>query len=269
MCVQDNVGADAPLRLTRAQSRAVDRYAIDVLGLPGLVLMENAGINAAGAVFDVLRGEFVVDGDSARVAVLCGGGNNGGDGYVIARQLLSWGVPTRVYSVKPVEALTGDAAVNAAAWVALGQRVMLIDDPVGLGEAVGEWRETHVIVDALLGTGLSAERGPIRAEVAAAIEAVAGLVAGGSVSGDDAVRGLPGFRGRVVAVDVPSGLDVDSGQAVGSAVRADLTVTFVAEKAGFAMDTAAEYLGRVVSADIGLPPSAIEAALEWGTKHVR
>lgn len=262
MSVQDTADPPPPHRLTRAQCRAVDRYAVEVLGLPGLVLMENAGINAAGAVFDVLRAEFVVDGDSARVAVLCGGGNNGGDGYVIARQLMSWGVPCRVYSTKPVAQLTGDAAVNAAAWVALGQRVMVIDEAVGLAEAAAEWRDAQVLVDALLGTGFSAKLAPMRDELAAVIGAVNTLVAEGQAGWETA------FRGRVVAVDVPSGLDADTGAAGGeAAVRADLTVTFVAEKTGFAAETASPYLGKVVTADIGLPASAIEAALAWGTRH--
>ncbi|MEL7087165.1 MAG: NAD(P)H-hydrate epimerase, partial [Planctomycetota bacterium] len=163
----------------------MDRYAIEVLGLPGVVLMENAGINAAGAVFDVLRDEFLLDEDSARVAVLCGGGNNGGDGYVIARQLLGWGVPTRVYSTKPIDGLSGDAAVNARAWVALGQPVMLIDDAVGLTQAVEEWREVHVVVDALLGTGFVPAQRPMRDDLAAVIGALNAMVA----DADAEVRG--------------------------------------------------------------------------------
>lgn len=260
--IPENVGGLQNFRgLTRAQSRAVDRYAIEVLGIPGVVLMENAGINAAGAVVDVLKKQFIVDEGSARVAILCGGGNNGGDGYVVARQLLSWGLSPRVYGVKPVEGLSGDAAVNAAAWVGLGQNITRIDDPAGLATSAERWRGDHVVVDALLGTGFGAEHGAMRGPTAAVVAAVNGLTApapGTALgSGEADFRG----RGRVVALDVPSGLDADTGRAVGEAIKADLTVTFVAEKAGFAKPGAGVYLGKVVAADIGLPASAVAAAL--------
>ena len=257
MSVQDNVGQDSPLRLTRAQSRAVDQYAVEVLGLPGLVLMENAGINAAGAVFDVLQSNFMVDEDSARVAVLCGGGNNGGDGYVAARHLAAWGVPVQLYAVKPPEALKGDAAVMAGAWTRGGGRVESLSSPEEVAEAAREWMACHVVVDAMLGTGFGAECGVVRGVIAAAIGALNGLLDEGSSSPDHA------FRGRVVSLDVPSGLDADTGAAVGDAVRADKTVTFVAEKAGFADPAAEAFLGQVVIAEIGLPPSAVAAAQAW------
>ena len=257
----------ADLCLTRSQARAVDRYAAKVLGLPTVVLMENAGINAAGVVVDLLRREFVVDAESARVAVLCGGGSNGGDGYVVARQLKGFGLRPRVYSTHDPERLSGDAATNAAAWIALGDadggrrgRVMRIDDPVGLAQAASEWRGCHVVVDALLGTGYSADRGPLKDTAAAVVEAVNSLTPESRAGSEPA----EGFGGRVVALDVPSGLDADTGRpGHASAVRADVTVTFVAPKAGYSREGAEAYLGRVVVADIGVPESAVHAALAW------
>ncbi|MEM6460194.1 MAG: NAD(P)H-hydrate epimerase [Planctomycetota bacterium] len=245
----DREAGGAPRRLTRAEAAAVDRYAIEVLGLPGLVLMENAGLNAAGAVFDELRRWFVVDEGTARVAVVCGGGNNGGDGYVVARQLTSWGLQgVEVVAVKPVDELTGDAAVNAVAWTRLGGRVWGWHEQRDAAEAAV--RGAHVAVDALLGTGYRAAAGPLRPATAAAVALLN-------------ERGEGDGR-RVVCLDLPSGLDADTGAVAESgAVAADVTVSFVAEKAGFAAGEAGAYLGRVVLADIGLTAAAVAAALRW------
>lgn len=252
---EDRHADDSPIRLTRKQASAVDRYAIDVLKLPGVVLMENAGINAAAVVMDVLRGGLLEADDGladwelpgATVAIVCGGGNNGGDGYVVARQLMGWGVSPVVYAVKRIEELRGDAAVNAGAWQKLGGAVVPAWDEALVQAAAGEWAACHVVVDAILGTGFGVEKGEVRGAAAAAIGAMNQLT--------------PGSGARVVALDLPSGLDADTGQAVGDAVRADLTVTFVAEKAGFGTVGVGDCTGKIVIADIGLPESAVAAAL--------
>lgn len=271
---------DNAVGLTREQSRAVDRHAMEVLGIPGVVLMENAGINAAGAVFDVLREAFgfEVDEADAKIAVVCGGGNNGGDGYVVARQLKCWGMSPVVYAAKPVEALTGDARVMGEAWVRCGGAVVAMGQESAVAAAGQAWSASHVVVDALLGTGYGAEKGALRGVMGAAVREMGRLVeadAGvrddfrgdsrGDLRGDSRsdFRGdfRGGFRGRVVALDVPSGMDADTGEAVGGVcVAADLTVTFVAEKAGFGEEVAGKWLGRVVTADIGVPWSAVAAA---------
>ncbi|MEM1108792.1 MAG: NAD(P)H-hydrate epimerase [Planctomycetota bacterium] len=249
---------DAPVRLTRAQSRAVDRYAIETLGIPGVVLMENAAINAAGAVFDVLREafEFEVDEENARIAIVCGGGNNGGDGYVVARQLKCWGLSPVVNAVKRPEELTGDARVMADAWLNCGGQIVPAWEPSYVERLRAEWSTAHVIVDALLGTGFGIEKGGLRGVMASVVGAIAELV--------DEQSGVRGFRGRVVALDVPSGMDADTGEVAGSdgkgAVRADLTVTFVSEKTGFGVAGSERWLGRVVTADIGLPWDVVTTA---------
>ena len=139
---------------------------------------------------------------------------------------------------------------------------MRIDDPVGLAEAAAEWRGCHVLVDALLGTGYGAGRGPLRESMAAVVEAVNRLTEEAG-EGTDAGGG-GGFGGHVVSLDVPSGLDADTGEpGRGLAVRADVTVSFVASKAGYAAAGAGAYLGRVVVADIGVPESAVRSALAW------
>lgn len=244
----DRPGDDpqATPRLTRQQARAIDRYAMEILGLPGLVLMENAGINASGAIFDLLSERYIIDEDSAAVAILCGGGNNGGDGYVVARQLHAWGLTPTVYALKPVSDLAGDAAVNAMVCQRLGLPIVELPDVLSVDRYSAVWQRAHLVVDAMLGTGFGGEM-RVREPLASAILAVNDL-AGPSI----------------VSLDVPSGLDCDTGRPSGPdeaplAVRADLTVTFVAKKVGFDDPQAKGYLGKVVTADIGLPHSVIDA----------
>ncbi|MEO1236853.1 MAG: NAD(P)H-hydrate epimerase [Planctomycetota bacterium] len=242
---RDGPPDDKAFTLTRAQARAVDGYAIERAGVPGLVLMENAAINVAGVVMDVLREHYVVDADSARVAVVCGGGNNGGDGYAVARQLASFGLSPTVTAVSDPARLTGDAAAMHRAWLGVGGGVTPALETAAVEAAACGWAEAHVVVDAVLGTGYGEERGAMRPTAAAAVAAINQKT-----------------TGHVVAVDVPSGLDADTGRpAAGSdAVRADVTVSFLAEKAGFAVPGAGGYLGRVVLADIGLPEAVWRAA---------
>jgi NAD(P)H-hydrate epimerase len=206
--------------LLRSEVRELDRRAIEEFGVPGVVLMENAG---RGTVELLLR-----LGVSGPVAVCCGKGNNGGDGFVIARHLDNHGMPVRVLLFVRPEEIAGDAAVNYE--ILRRSEVPVVNQPESIGEA--EW-----IVDALLGTGLS---GTVRPPFAEAIEAI------------------NSHGARVLAVDIPSGLDCDSGQPLGVPVRADHTATFVAEKAGFALPGASAWLGKVHVVDIGAPRVLIE-----------
>ena len=232
-----------PAALTREEVRRVDRYAIEHLGLPEAVLMENAGINAAGAIFDEMREYGSRGGAAAEAIIFCGGGNNGGDGYVIARHLDAWGLSPTVYAVADPAKLDGAAAVNYRACRAIGLPVTELLDEASLEQQAAAWGGASVLVDAILGTGFTGTVREPQASVIRRINAVAGP--------------------RVVAIDVPSGLDCDTGEASpdGSTVQADLTVTFVARKRGFDAAAAGRYLGRVVLADIGLPDHAVRAAL--------
>jgi NAD(P)H-hydrate epimerase len=245
--LEDN--AEWPERLTRDQLRAVDRYAIGVCGVPGVVLMENAGLNAAGAAVDLLRREFVIDEDSARVTIVCGGGNNGGDGYVIARHLLGWGLRPAVVAVKAPKELTGDAATMCQAWTGCGGEIFAAERPEQIDELRADWARQHLLIDAVLGSGFSAEHGPLREPQAAAIGAMNAAGERGAV--------------KVLAVDLPSGLDCDTGISAEpcGAVRADLTVSFVGEKVGFGALGSAHFIGQVVLADIGLPAAVVARAL--------
>lgn len=237
------------MRLTRDQIREVDRLAIEELGIPGVVLMENAGRHAADAVLDLLaHAEQLVAAD-ARVAIVCGGGNNGGDGYVIARHLHNAGVKhVDALATRPLDDLHGDTLIHART----AERMGLVTT-VASSDALGKWFEKgatpHVVVDALLGTGF---QGQPRHDAATIIDAINTAKEAGAF---------------ILAVDVPSGFDCQTGEAPGPAVMADLTVTFVAEKIGFATSGAQTWLGQVVVAEIGAPPELIQSVLR-AANHV-
>jgi len=226
-----------PLRpLSRAEVRSIDATAADEIGLPTLVLMENAGRGAA----ERLRPRL---GPGARVAIACGPGNNGGDGGVVARHLDSWGVAVRVLWFVPPDRLRGDAATQheILARSGIDQRVVADGDDLD-----SLWRDADWVVDALLGTGLDREvGGPIAAAIAS----------------------LNGSGRPVLALDLPSGLDADSGRPRGAAVVATLTATFVAPKLGFSAPGASRFTGEVQVVEIGVPARTL-AAFEARTEAI-
>lgn len=231
------------MRLTRDQIREVDRLAIEELGIPGAVLMENAGRHTADAVLDLLEHTEQIVAADARVAIVCGGGNNGGDGFVIARHLHNAQVrQVDTLATKPLNELAGDALIHARVADRMGL-VTPLTDPDAFRRWFDERPNLHVVVDALLGTGF---RGRVRDDVAAKIDTI------------NTAKQRGAF---VVAVDVPSGFDCETGEAAGPAVLADLTMTFVAEKVGFAAHHAETWLGQVVVVDIGAPPELIRRVL--------
>ncbi len=208
--------------LTRAQARAFDRWAIEEMGIPSLVLMENAGRNCAA----VLREQGI----RGPVVVCCGKGNNGGDGLVIARHLRNAGAAVSVLLFARPEELTADAAVHWRITQKLAlpaQSMPSLDEP----RLVSELSRADWVVDALFGTGLT---GPVRAPF------------------DRIIACINASPARVLAVDIPSGLDADTGTPLGPTVRAQHTVTFVAPKRGYANPAAAVWLGQVHVADIGV-----------------
>ena len=213
----------------------MDRAAIDVLGIPGVILMENAGRNCADAIEEFLG--FSSGQAGRNVAIVAGPGNNGGDGYVIARHLAMRGFRVVTFIICPAEKISGDAAVNLRAITALQHdiRFLTSEQLGGLSVSLGEF---DVVVDAVGGTGI---RGALRGDAALAVEQI----------------NLAGRR--VVAVDIPTGLDCDTGAADGPVVRAELTVTFVAAKRGFDQVRAGEYTGKVVVADIGIPADLVRS----------
>jgi NAD(P)H-hydrate epimerase len=211
----------SPTYLTRAQVRDIDRKAIEEFGVPGVVLMENAGRGAAELLLSL--------GANGTVVICCGKGNNGGDGFVVARHLDNRGIPVRVLLFAHPEEITGDAAINYRILQLSGLHLRNQPD---LAELESELATAAWVVDALFGTGLS---GPVRPPLDLVIAAV-------NASGK-----------AVLAVDIPSGLDCDTGLSLGKTIRATHTATFVAPKAGFANPGAQEWLGRVHVVDIGAP----------------
>jgi NAD(P)H-hydrate epimerase len=207
--------------LTRQHVRDIDRRAIEEFGVPGVVLMENAGRGAAEILLSL--------GATGPVAVCCGKGNNGGDGFVIARHLDLHNVAVRVLLFAEPASLTGDAAINYRILERSHLPILVQPDPATV---TAELAAAAWVVDALFGTGLT---GPLKAPFDAVVDAIN-------------ASGKP-----VLAVDIPSGIDCDTGQPLGRAVRAAHTVTFVAEKAGFADPAARAWLGQVHVASIGAP----------------
>ncbi len=214
--------------MTRDQIREVDRTAIEDYGIPGVVLMENAGRSTTRVVLDLLD-----DASDAPVVIVCGAGNNGGDGFVIARHLHNDGVGVEILLAVDPEKLKGDARVNYEIARKMDLPMQTVTDEAKIAQAAAKLGDCRVIVDALLGTGFHGEVRPPFDAIIRAINEAEGP--------------------RVVAVDVPSGLDCDAGEPSNATVRADVTVTFVAPKTGFSKDSAREYVGDLVAVDIGAP----------------
>jgi hydroxyethylthiazole kinase-like uncharacterized protein yjeF len=214
--------------LTTQQIRELDVLAIEHVGIPGIVLMENAGRHAADFIYGTL-----VDPAAERVTILCGAGNNGGDGLVIARHLHNAGVRLDVVLALSPEKLRGDAGTNLHILERMGLEFVRAFEPDGLDRARAAIRDADAIVDALLGTGST---GAPRGVLAALVEAA---------------NAAP--RARRIAVDIPSGLDADRGTVCEPCFRAAATVTMVAPKVGFGTPAARAVVGRVVVVDIGSP----------------
>jgi NAD(P)H-hydrate epimerase len=223
--------------LTRDAARELDRRAIDDVGVPSLVLMENAGRACADAAIEMLDARPRRTGPTI---VLVGPGNNGGDGLVIARTLSNRGRSARVVFAGARENLergTPDFRTNLALWRAHGGAVRVAVSPDEIAALRAELGEAALVVDALFGTGLVR---PLLAPYPALFAAVR-------------ASGAP-----VLAVDLPSGLDADTGAILGAALQADVTVTFVAEKVGLRLGEGPRLAGAVRVAEIGVPRFLLE-----------
>lgn len=219
--------------LTRIQSRNVDQIAMETLGMPGIVLMENAGRSAASHLLPRLKQPF------GSVGCVCGRGNNGGDAYVLARHLANHGVPVTLYTTGMPPG-GSDASTQADMARRIGLPMVTLETAAQLGQHAHAWAQHAVLVDALLGTGF---RGPVRPFLASVINAI-------NQCSDP----------QIVALDLPSGFDADAGACGDTVVVADMTITFAAEKVAFAQAGAQRWVGKVVVADIGVPPWVIESA---------
>jgi ADP-dependent NAD(P)H-hydrate dehydratase / NAD(P)H-hydrate epimerase len=209
--------------LSRAQSRQLDEVASVELGVPALILMENAGRGAA----EVILASFPA---VRRVVVVCGRGNNGGDGFVVARRLLTLGLAVRVVCVYAGNELDGDADLCARAFAGAGG-VVVWDSSDEAQALQVELVAAELVVDAVFGTGLTR---PLAGRLARAVEH------------------LNTAQRPIVALDVPSGLNADTGKVLGAAVRAAVTVTFNTHKLGLLTQLGREHAGQVVVGDIGV-----------------
>jgi len=230
--------------LTAEEMREVDRLTTERYGIPGLTLMENAGAGVARFI-----AQRWPDFAQRRMIVLCGKGNNGGDGFVAARRLRDLGAKPDVYLLAGPEEMRGDAATNGKRWQETCGELHVIRDSSAWQSAKVTLASADIILDAILGTGT---HGAVAGFLAEVIEAVN-------------QRHGPA-RSAVVSVDIPSGLVADTGEGEGPAVKAAYTVTFTAPKTGMIGSSAGDYVGQLIVHDIGSPPELIE---EVGKNDVR
>jgi NAD(P)H-hydrate epimerase len=217
--------------ISRQQARQLDRRAVEEFDMTSAMLMENAGRGVADVLCRL--------GIAGPVIICCGAGNNGGDGFVIARHLDLRGHAVQVLLLADPARLTGDAALNYGVLEKCGVPIKQIE----AGNIAAELKGAAWIVDALLGTGARGEpRPPI----------------------DSLIDQINASAVPILAVDLPSGLDCDTGQAAQHTIRAAHTCTFVAHKPGFLAPGAEQYTGQVHVLDIGAPRKLVEAIVGQG-----
>lgn len=214
--------------LTAQEMRAIDRLTIEEIGIPSMVLMENAGKAVAEAVQEELKNQ-----KGTRVLVVCGKGNNGGDGMVAARHLLSRGISVDIAIVGEKEDLRGDAKLQLSILEKMGVSPFFISKKSDLNQL----SPGDLIIDALLGTGTSGE--------------VQGILA-------SVIEWINAQSSAVVSVDIPSGIHTDTGACLGACVRATSTVTLAEWKRGLVLFPGRNCAGKVQVADIGIPHCAVQ-----------
>ncbi|KPA10473.1 NAD(P)H-hydrate epimerase [Candidatus Magnetomorum sp. HK-1] len=213
--------------VTAAEMQQMDQQTIESFGLPGIVLMENAGRCAVDYFLTQFKNIY-----RKKVGVLAGSGNNGGDGFVMARYLQSAGIDVIVYLFTTKENLSGDARANYDRLVLMDARIIEIPDESALNKHLDDMANRNIWIDALLGTGLHSDvRGRYK----------------------DIIQWLNQASNPVFSVDIPSGLQADTGKICGVCVLADATITFGHPKIGLLLPTGTKYCGKLAVADIGIP----------------
>lgn len=213
--------------------RELDRKAIEEYKIPGIILMENAGRNVAEEVLKMIDNP-----QKAKVAILCGKGNNGGDGFVVARHLYNHFILVDVFLVAKISDILkdGDAGTNLQILLNMKIPIREVFDTTGIHNIMKELGNYTIIVDALFGTGLSGEvREPFRT----------------------LINGVNNLHKIVVSVDIPSGLDCNTGDILGTAIKATNTVTFAVSKRGFYLCEGPKHTGEVTVTDISIPRDLI------------
>ena len=219
--------------LTREEMLELDRKAIEEYKIPGIVLMENAGRNVAEEILKMLD-----DPQQAKVAILCGKGNNGGDGFVIARHLHNNGISVDVFLVARVSDILKDGDTGTNLQILLNMKIPVkeILDIQGVNNILKELNDCNILVDALFGTGLSGDvREPFRT----------------------LINGVNNLNKPIVSVDIPSGLDCNTGKILGTAIKATKTVTFAVAKKGFYLGDGPSLTGKILVSNISIPRELI------------
>ncbi|XJZ27781.1 NAD(P)H-hydrate dehydratase [Bacillota bacterium Lsc_1132] len=214
------------------EMRLMDQYTIEKLGLPGVVLMENAGVKVVEEILVSAPRE------NPRIIVLAGGGNNGGDGFVIARRLADLGLNSLLCLLVNPERVKGDAKVHFDVYLNRGLPIFLLQKN-SLTALQKELEKADMIIDAILGTGVA---GPVREPFNEIIPMVNEFAS----------------KKRIISVDIPSGLSSESGKVEGGAIKATQTITFVFPKKGFFLNDGPEYVGEWKVVDISVPPSIVK-----------
>ena len=218
--------------LNTEQMREADRRTIEDIGIPSIVLMENAGRQAVAAMEAAFE-----DIASSRVAVICGRGNNGGDGFVVARTLVQRGIDTSVFLLGSVAEVRGDARTNLEVLGRIGMTVVEITSAQEWELHFSEFSEVDVVVDAMLGTGFRGRLSGLFETVVADLNSL----------------GVP-----IVAIDLPTGVSADTAAVDGPAIEATMTVTLAAPKIPLIFPPADTHAGDLVIADIGIPYPVID-----------
>ena len=211
--------------LTVSQAKDLDSKAREKFGIPTILLMENAGRAVSETVYKVIGSRKM------KIAIFCGKGNNGGDGFCAVRHLLSRGVNPDVYLCGNINEVRGEARVNLEILLRLKKKVLQVNQN-NLKTIRARMPGYSLIVDALLGVGIK------------------GLVKGIFA---DIINAINQSKAYILSVDIPSGLDANTGQALGVSVKADRTVTFIAKKKGMVKGGGEKLCGKIVVENIGFP----------------
>ncbi|MDQ1274113.1 MAG: Bifunctional NAD(P)H-hydrate repair enzyme Nnr [Planctomycetota bacterium] len=219
--------------VTREEMRELDRKAIEVYEIPGIILMENAGRNVAEEVYKMTDTQSKI-----KVAVLCGKGNNGGDGFVVARHLHNYGITVGVFLVAKISDIVKDADAGTNLKILLNMKIAIREIllTTEMNNILMELCSYDIIVDALFGTGLS---GDVREPFKMLID------------------GVNNLNRPIVSVDIPSGLDCNNGNILSTAIKATKTVTFAAGKRGFYLGNGPLHTGEIIVTDICIPKELI------------
>ncbi len=214
-----------PGLLTAKTARAIDCKAREKFGISTLILMENAGSAVAGEIVKSRRGK-------KKIAIFCGKGNNGGDGLVAARHLLSQGINSDIFLAGKLSEVRNEAKTNLEILLNLKRKVVEVNE-INAGKI--DITKYGLIIDALLGVGLT---GQVRAIYS------------------DLIRLINSSKAYIVSVDIPSGLDATTGKILGCCVKADKTITFIAKKRGMVIGDGPKYCGKIIVVDLGIVSSS-------------